>query len=197
MKRNKHMVLGAMLAICASTMASTAYGESVQTVASLYQQGVSALSDGNSRLAAECFREVLRVQPSHGNARYQLLSLSQKGPSLAAKVRKKKLTQIKIPKVNFDETSFTDALEALDIMIEKQTDGAFTPNFVIQDPHGLLDKRLVTIKLGAVPAHVVLDYMVKMANAKVRYDEHAIVLSPLGGPPKVVKKEDPQDGRDE
>ena len=91
---------------------------------------------------------------------------------------------MKIPKVNFENTPFRDAVEALDIMIEKETKGKFAPNFVIQDPHGQLAKREVTIKLGAVPANVVLDYILKMTDAKVRYDQHAIVLMPLGGAPK-------------
>ncbi|MDA0766275.1 MAG: hypothetical protein O3A92_05575 [Verrucomicrobia bacterium] len=186
MKRTITMVLGTMLALCASSGADTASEDRANKVAGLYQQGVSALEDGDGKLAAECFREVLALQPTHGNARYQLLSLQDKKPSLAAKVRERKLSQVKIPKVDFDGTTFAEAIEALDILVVKETAGEFAPNFIIQDPHGILEKSEITMKLGAVPASVILDYVLKMANAKARNDEHAIVLIPLGIPPKAA-----------
>ena len=194
MKRTIILVLGTMLAISISSMAETAAEERVRKVATLYQQGVSALKEGDSGTAAECFREVLSLQPSHGNARYQLLRIGQTKPGLAAKMRQRKLTQIKIPKVNFDETTFSDAIEALDILIRKETGDEFSANFVVQDPHGMLEDKVISMKLGAVPANVVLEYVLKMANATVRYDEHAIVISPIGKPPKAAA-EDSGEGR--
>lgn len=176
------MVLGTTLALCAGTMANPAAENRARQVEILYQQGVSALKDGDTTTAAQMFREVLRRQPSHGNARYQLLNLSRARPDLAAKVRQRKLTQIRVPKVRFDDTTFSDALEVLDAMITKETDGEFSANFVVQDPHGQLGDQLVTMQLGAVPANVVLDYLLGMVNAKARYDEHAIVIQPIGRP---------------
>lgn len=183
------MVLGTMLALSVSLEAITAQEERVQKVATLYQQGVIALKDGDTNLAAACFREVLVIQPNHGNARYQLLSLQQRKPNLAAKVRQRKLAQIKIPKVDFDESEFGEVIEALDILIAKQTKGEFSPNFVIQDPHELLANKRITMKLGSVPANVLLDYVLKMAHAKARYDEHAIVIAPIGKAPATVDVE--------
>lgn len=187
MKRTILMVLGTMLALSVSLEAITAQEERVQKVATLYQQGVTALKDGDSKLAAACFREVLVIQPNHGNARYQLLSLHQRKPNLAAKVRQRKLAQIKIPKVDFDESEFGEVIEALDILIAKETKGEFAPNFVVQDPHGLLENKRITMKLGTVPANVLLDYVLKMAHAKARYDEHAIVIAPIGKAPKAAE----------
>jgi hypothetical protein len=181
------MVLGTMLALSVSSGAVTAQEERVQKVAALYQQGVIALKDGDTQLASACFREVLVIQPSHGNARYQLLSLKDRKPKMAAKMRQRKLAQIKIPKVNFDESEFGEVIEALDILITKETKGGFAPNFVIQDPHGLLENKKITMKLGSVPANILLDYVLKMANAKVRYDEHAIVIAPIGKAPRTVE----------
>ena len=187
MKRTILMVLGTVLALSVSSEAITAREERVQKVAALYQQGVIALKDGDTQLATACFREVLVIQPSHGNARYQLLSLKDRKPNLAAKMRQRKLAQIKIPKVHFDESEFGEVIEALDILITKETKGGFAPNFVVQDPHGLLENKKITMKLGSVPANVLLDYVLKMANAKARYDEHAIVIAPLGKAPKTVE----------
>lgn len=89
--------------------------------------------------------------------------------------------------MDFDESEFDEVLEALDILIAKETKGEFAPNFVVQDPHGLLANKKITMKLGSVPANVLLDYVLKMANAKARYDEHAIVIAPLGKAPMTVE----------
>lgn len=177
------LVLGTMLAVCASLEADPASEGRAQKVASLYRQGVSALEEGDTGLAGQCFRQVLAMQPTHGNARYQLLSLDQRKPGLAAKVRQRKLTQIKIAKVDFNESTLGDAIEALNILIERETEGKFAANFVIQDPHDQLEKKTVTLKLGGVPASVVLDYVLKATGAKVRYDEHVIVISPVAAAP--------------
>ena len=181
MRRPIQMVLATSLALCAGAWADPAKETTATKVAGLYQQGLTALEDGDAILARQCFTEVLRLQPSHGNARYQILNLKQRGPQLAAKVRKKKLEQIKVPKVDFDDTTLPDAVEALGIMIDKETEGKFAPNFVVQDPKGLFDSRPISMTLGAVPANVVLEYILRMGDATVRYDEYAIVIRPLGG----------------
>jgi hypothetical protein len=181
MKRPIQLVLAIWLALCAGAWADPAKETTASKAAGLYQQGLTALEDGDAILARQSFTEVLRLQPSHGNARYQILNLKQRGPQLAAKVRKKKLEQVKVPRVNFDNTTLPEALEALGIMIDKETGGKFAPNFVVQDPKGLFDSRPISMKLGAVPANVVLEYILRMADATARYDEYAIVIRPLGG----------------
>lgn len=181
MKRPILLVLGTSLALCAGAWAETAKEGVATKVATLYKQGLEALEEGDATLARQCFTAVLQIQPSHGNARYQLLHLKQRGPQLAATVRKKKLAQVKIPKVDFEDTTVPDAIEALGILIEKETEGKFAPNFIVQDPQSLFDSRPLTMKLGTVPASVVLEYILRMGDAKVRYDEFAIVIRPLGG----------------
>ena len=178
MKQSILLILGTWLALCAGAWADTAKEEASAQVATLYKQGLEALEEGKAQTARECFTAVLRIQPSHGNARYQLLSLKNRGPQLAATVRKKKLTQIKVPKVDFDQVTLSEAIEALGILIEKETEGKFTPNFIVQDPKGVFASRPITMKLGAVPANVVFDYILRMGSATARYDEFAIVIRP-------------------
>ena len=91
MKRTILMVLATSLTLVVGTGAANASESASRKVATLYQQGLVAVKDGDAKLARECFQEVLRIQPSHANARYQLLSLSQKAPSMAARVRQKQL----------------------------------------------------------------------------------------------------------
>jgi len=181
MKRPILMVLATTLALCAGAWADTATEETTAKVAALYQQGLTALEEGDAGLARQCFTAVLQAQPNNGNARFQLLNLKQRGPQLAAKGRKKKLEQVKVPKVDFSGTTVPEAVEALGILIDKETEGKFIPNFIVQDPKGIFATRPITMKLGAVPASVVLEYILRMGDASVRYDEFAIVIRPLGG----------------
>ena len=84
--------------------------------------------------------------------------------------------------------------------MRKQTDNKFSPNFVVQDPNNVLEARKFTLKLGNLPASVVLQYCLDSSRATARYDQHAIVIRPLGGgkatpqggeqaPPKIAPKE--------
>lgn len=197
MKRPILLVLGTSLALCAGTWADTAREEAATKAATLYKQGTEALKDGNAVLARQCFTAVLQIQPSHGNARYQMLQLKQRGPKLAATVRKNKLAQVKVPKVDFDEITVTDAIEALGILVEKETEGKFSPNFIVQDPKAIFESRPITMKLGTVPASVVLEYILRLGDGSARYDEFAIVIRPLGGgvaPPAAGSPKEKADG---
>ncbi len=175
------MVLVTSLVLGTGAWADRAQEQAAAKVAALYQQGMTALKAGDAKLANESFTNVLRIQPGHGNARYQLLKIKNNGSRYASLVRQKKLTMIKIPAVDFEGTTLPEAIEGLDILIAKETKGEFAPNFIIQDPNKHFENRPVTIKLGNVPANVVLEYIMRMANASARYDQHAIVIRPLGG----------------
>jgi hypothetical protein len=193
MKRTTILVLVTSLALGAGAWADKAREETAAEVAALYNQGVSALQDGDAVLAKECFTNVLRIEPSHGNAKFQLLKIKNDGPRLAALVRQKKLEKIIVPKIDFAGTTLPEAVEGLNILIEKETKGEFAANFIIQDPKGLFDKRPVTIKLGKVPASVALEYILRMADASVRYDEYAIVIRPIGGNAAATPASDSKD----
>ncbi|NNC88681.1 MAG: hypothetical protein HKN82_09515 [Akkermansiaceae bacterium] len=177
---HKLLALAAVMALGSAAWAPAQEGGG-NSVALNYQLGLDALKDGNANLARQCFEAVLQTQPNHANARYHLLNLRNRGPELAAKARKLQMEKIKIPKVDFRDSTLPEALGALAAIIDKQTDGGFAPNFIVQDPAGAFEKRPVTMTLNQVPASVVFDYILNLANASARYDEHAIVVKPIGG----------------
>ena len=72
----------------------------------------------------------------------------------------------------------------------KQTDGKFAPNFVVEDPEKVFEERTFSLKLGTVPASVALKYSLDGVRATARYDEHAIVIKPLGGRKGGAPKDD-------
>ena len=176
-----------ILTLVTLLMAPLALGQKPPTPAAradlLYQQGLAAVQKGDKAGAQKAFENALRINPSHANARYHLLQLRGSGERMAAKARELKLQQVKLPEVNFSDVTLEEAVQAIDLLVRKETKEAFSPNFVIQDSSGELAKRPITLQLRNVPAHVALKYTLDLAQATVRYDEHAILIQPLG-PPK-------------
>lgn len=170
--------MGALLALSSW---APAQGESdAAKAAALYRQGLLAMQQGQTETARACFQGVLQLQPSNTSARYQLRQLGLLGDRMGAKRRELKLQSVKLPKVEYDDVTLAEALDAINAVVEKETDGKFSANFVIEDPEGVLEERRFSLKLGQVPATVALKYALDSGRATARYDEHAIVIKPLG-----------------
>jgi patatin-like phospholipase/acyl hydrolase len=50
------------------------------------------------------------------------------------------------------------------------------PNFIVKDPEKKFDRAQLTLQLQNVPASQVLNYIVDHVQAKVLYEEHAILI---------------------
>lgn len=159
-----------------------------QKIKTLYTQGLQAVKQGDVETARTCFKQVLRLNKQHVNARFQLKQLELNAPRLQARRRQLQLKAVTIPNVDFDGVTLSEALDTLAKLVEKQTNKKFSPNFVINDPNEVLDDRKFSLKLGALPASAVLDLALQNARATARYDQHAILIRPLGGKKPSTKK---------
>ena len=88
------------------------------------------------------------------------------------------LKQINIQAVDFDQLTIREALEILTIKIEHQTNKQITPNFIIRDLKGAFKNRTVTMQLKNMPANTLLEYIANQVGGSIRYDRHAIIISP-------------------
>ena len=88
------------------------------------------------------------------------------------------LKQINIQSVDFEQLTIREALEILTIKIEHQTNKKITPNFIIRDLKGAFKNRTVTMQLNNLPANILLEYIANQVGGSIRYDRHAIVISP-------------------
>ena len=168
------LTMGVLLTLGPSLSAQ----QSATRITALYKKGLQAMEQGQVDVARACFTEVLRIQPNNPNAKFQLRQLNLRAPSLLAKRRQAQLAQVKLPAVNFDQLTIAEALDALDKLVLKETKEKFAPNFIVQDPDGVLDDRKFSLKLGNLPATVVLKYCLDNVGATARYDQHAIVVRP-------------------
>lgn len=147
--------------------------------ADIYKQGMIALDQGNVKSADAAFREVLRLQPGNANARFQLAELQRNQGSVAARARVKKMGEYEISQINFDKVEFSEALAALTMLIEKKSEGKFSPNFMIQDPSNRFAEAQVTLAVKNVPAKAALTMILQQAGGVAKYEEHAIVVKPV------------------
>jgi len=158
----------------ATTPAATA----ARQAEALYHQGSLAEKAGDPVTAEKSYTAALKADPTHANARYALGQLKLTSNTIAAKGREAKFATIIIPAFNLDAATLQEAIDALGVLIEKQSKNAVAPNFVIQDPQKKLSEVKISIKLKSMPAKAVLQYLLEQSGAKARYDEHAIVIMP-------------------
>ncbi len=164
--------------LVAGTLISQAFAQSpAQQSEAFYQQGQAAEKTGDITTAREFYTKALRTNPKNTNARFSLGQLKINSASIAARGREAKFGEIMIPIYQLDNASLKEALEAISLIIEKQTQGEVIPNFVIKDPEDVFASRKITLNVKNMPAKAVMKYLTDQAGAKVRHDEHAIVIA--------------------
>ena len=144
----------------------------------LYRQGQAAEQAGDPDAARKAYIDALQVNPNHAHARYSLGQLKLNAARIAAKGREVKFGDVVVPEFKLDEATLAEALEALQLIVEKESNGEVAPNFIVHDPQRALADVKITLVLRKVPARAVLQYVLDQARAKARHDEHAIVISP-------------------
>lgn len=149
-----------------------------QQAEAFYQKGLAAEKAGDPAAARNFYTEALKLDPKNPNATYSLGQLKLNAPAIATKAREAKFGAVVIPIFQLDQATLQEALTGLGLILEKESKGEVTPNFVIEDPKALLAGQKISLNLKNMPAKAVLKYLTDQTGAKVRYDEHAVVISP-------------------
>lgn len=177
MKTILSLVIAASLSAPASAQPPAA--TPAQQAEALYRQGVAAEKAGDPAAARQAYSAALAANPQHANARYNLGQVKIHAAAITAQGREAKFGAVIIPEFRLDAASLQEALDALGVLIERQSKDTVTPNFVIQDPKQQLAAAKISLTLKNTPAKAVLQYLMEQAGAKARYDEHAIVIAPI------------------
>lgn len=143
---------------------------------SLYQKGLAAEKSGDPVAAGNFYKNALKTNPNHANARYSIGQLKIHAPAIAAKGREEKFGAVMIPLFQLDQATIQEAITALGILIEKQSKSEVTPNFIIEDPKKILTEQKISLNLKNMPARAVMKYLNEQTGTKARYDEHAVVI---------------------
>lgn len=149
-----------------------------QTADAYYREGLAAEKAGDPDAARKAYTQALKANPNHAHAQFSLGQLKISGASIAAKGRESKFGAIIVPEFKLDAATLQESLDALRIIVEKQSKDLVTPNFIIEDPKGQLASAKVSLNLKSMPTRAVMKYILDQSGAKARYDEHAIVIVP-------------------
>ena len=168
----------------ACSLVSPAFAQSPATApplsaALLCAKGQAAEKAGDPDSAKEFYTQALKLEPNNPNARYSLGQLKIHSAEIAARGREAKFGSVMVPLFQMDAVPLKEALDALAASMEKQSKGEVTPNFVVQDTKQILADRKITLNLKNMPSKAVMKYVLDQAGAKVKYDEHAVVVTPL------------------
>ncbi len=170
------LAIAAVLVSPASAQAPAA--SPAQQAEAYYRQGVAAEAAGDPAAAKAAYQAALQANPRHANATYSLGQLQINYTKVASKGREAKFATVVVPEFNLDQATLKESLDALRLIVEKQSNDEVTPNFMIQDPTTTLAGAKITLVLKNIPAKGVLQYVLEQARAKARYDEYAIVILP-------------------
>ncbi len=170
----KSLTLAVAIALVSQVLAQPP----AQQAEALYQKGLAAEKAGDPAAARDFYKGALKLDPKNANATYSLGQLKLTAPAIASKGREAKFGAVVIPVFQLDQATLQEALTGLGLIIEKESKGEVTPNFVIEDPKAVLASQKISLNLKNMPAKAVLKYLTDQTGGKVRYDEHAVVISP-------------------
>ncbi|MDA7868639.1 hypothetical protein N9B29_01035 [bacterium] len=150
------------------------------SAAAWYQKGMTALKAGDPMAAKTAFENVLKIKPGYTPAKFQLARIPELNARAKVARRKALFEKVMIPEINFNKATLEEALEALNVLILKASDKKLAANFVLRDPKVKVSNQEVTLKMKNIPASVALRYVLDGTGATAKFDEHAIVIKPLG-----------------
>ena len=164
--------------VIACTLISPALAQAPAASAeSLVKSGQAAEKAGDPVAAGEFYKNALKADPNNANARYSLGQLKLNAGDIALKGREAKFGAVMIPLFQLDQATLQEALDALSVIIERESKNAVTTNFVVEDPRKLLAAQRISLNLKNTPSRGVLKYLLDQTNARARFDEHAVVIS--------------------
>jgi len=173
-----HKSLVLLIAGTAAALAEPNSLTPAQQADAYYGKGIAAEKAGDVAAARAAYTQALQLNPGLANCRYRLTQLQIDAPSIAAKGREAKFSKVMVPALQLENATLQEAIDGLSLIIEKEAKGQLAANFVIQDPGKKLAAAKITLNLKNLPASAVMSYLMTQANAKVRYDEHAVVIEP-------------------
>ena len=136
-----------------------------------------AYTAGDIVTAKALFESVLAQDPKNVAARNYLKRIAADEKQVApGATAEKKFQALILPKVEFNNASFSSVLDALRQHAGKASKGQLEPNFVILP--GVDTMAPVTLKLNHIPFTDALRYVCLQANAVYKVEQHAITIHP-------------------
>jgi hypothetical protein len=162
-----------------TTASQIAYAEdAAQKAEKFYQQGLASERQGDPAAALAAYKAAVELNSNHTSARYRAGEVKTNPEAIKAAGKQAKVGSIMLPAYQIDDATVQEAVALLTLAIEKQQkEGDAAINFIVEDTNKKLENVRINLNLKNIPVSAVLHYIHTQANTKIRYDEHAVVLS--------------------
>ncbi len=170
--------IGVRLAIILVMAAGSGVAQAADDIENLFQMGRTAYYKGDLEQAHQLLSMVEQQAPRHQETRILLGQIRAKLRAVGTSL-KKKYEGVKLGKIEFTEVTFEEALEGLRVLAKNASSGQVMPNFIITDP--TLKAKSITLMLTDVPLTQAMEYLARMAGARISYDNHAAIFSNAAG----------------
>jgi hypothetical protein len=170
--------IGVRLAIILVMTAGSGVAQAADDIENLFQMGRTAYYKGDLEQAHQLLSMVEQQAPRHQETRILLGQIRAKLRTFGTSL-KKKYEGVKLGKIEFTEVTFEEALEGLRVLSKNASSGQVIPNFIITDP--TLKPKSISLMLTDVPLTQAMEYLARIAGARISYDNHAAIFSNAAG----------------
>jgi len=170
--------IGVRLAIILVMTAGSGVAQAADDIENLFQMGRTAYYKGDLEQAHQLLGMVEQQAPRHQETRILLGQIRAKLRTFGTSL-KKKYEGVKLGKIEFTEVTFEEALEGLRVLSKNASSGQVIPNFIITDP--TLKPKSISLMLTDVPLTQAMEYVARIAGARISYDNHAAIFSNAAG----------------
>ncbi len=162
-----------MLVVCAVPL-TVAVSTAADDLNAIFQQGKAAYYKGDVALARRLLNQVAAADPRHIETKAILARIKlenpDEGPSL-----KEKYAAVKLPKLDMQDATLSECLQALTIMSRNATDGKVQANFILKAQDKAQQK--VSLTLTDVPLTTAIEYVAELAGTRAKWEKHAVVIA--------------------
>lgn len=162
----------AVIGVAAFLLAAPVEGADVKDLNTVFQQGRAAFYKGDLETARALLMQVAAASPNHFETKALLAQINTSSKTDTS--LKKTYSGVTIPKIEFNEVTLSEALQALGAMSKNASGGKVTPNFIVKNPD--MGKKMLTLSLANIPMTDVIDYLARLSGGKVVYEKHAVVF---------------------
>jgi len=153
-----------------------------------YNQGVLLYNRGQYGEALMNFEKVLAERPDFVYARNYLAKCQTAitkglGPKNDLEGR---LAKVIVPEINFADAPLGDVLDYFSSRAGELSGGSVALNFLYKGTSEQRVGTLITLNLRNVPISEAIKYVVQLSGSTVKYEEHAVVITPSSPAPSTA-----------
>ncbi|HQZ28953.1 MAG: hypothetical protein KA250_13915 [Verrucomicrobiales bacterium] len=145
-----------------------------------FNEGVKLYNNGKYTDALLIFETILEQKADYVYAR----SYSAKCKTMIAQGAGPKndlegqISRILLPQVGFSDAPIGDVLDYLSARATELSGGSVVANFIFKGTPEQRQNILITLNVRNIPMNEAVRYVGQLANMRVKYEEHAIIIDP-------------------